>query len=97
MEELIALNELSKEKVHTLYLKTMYILWNAKGRELVDPLRWLVKYLDYPLNRRGLNPHMIIMVRLFCKVCKEELGFTRALTRKERRWLSIIMKRQLSQ
>jgi hypothetical protein len=97
MEELRALNESSREKVHTLYLKTMYILWNAKGRELVDPHRWLVKYLDYPLNRKGLNPHMITMVRLFCKLCKEELGFTKALTRKERRWLSMIMRRQLSQ
>jgi hypothetical protein len=96
MEELRALNELSKEKVHTLYLKTMYILWNAKGRELVDPHRWLVKYLDCPLNRRRLNPHMTTMVRLFCKVCKKELGFTRVVTKKERRWLSIIMRRQLS-
>jgi hypothetical protein len=97
MEELRALNKLSREKVHTLNLKTMYILWNAKDRELVDPHRWLVKYLDCSLNRRRLNPHMTTMVRLFCKVCKKELGFTRALIKKERRWLSIIMMRQLSQ
>jgi hypothetical protein len=97
MEEFRALNELSREEVHTLYLKTMYILWNAKDRELVDPHRWLVKYLDSPLNRRRLNPHMTTMVRLFCKVCKEELGFTRALTKKKMRWLSIIIKRKLSQ
>jgi hypothetical protein len=75
MKELKALKRLVKENIHTLFSKTMYSLWNANGRKLVDLHMWLFEYLDCPLDNRGLNLYFMMMVRLFCKVCKEELGF----------------------
>jgi hypothetical protein len=97
MEEFRPLDQLTRENVHTLYLKAMYSLWNANGRELVDLHKWLLKYLDFSLNRRGLNPHVSTLVKVFCKECKGELRITRAWTRKERTCLATILRRQLHQ
>jgi hypothetical protein len=94
--DLATLKGMSKGHIQTFFSRTMYSLWNTYGRGMVDPHMWLLHYLGCQLDERGTNPHLKTMVKLFCKVCKEELGFQRPLTRGERRWLSNTLKRQVT-
>jgi hypothetical protein len=73
--DLVTLKGMSKEHIHTIFSKTMYSFWNTYSREMMDPHLWLLHYLDCKFDIRGTNPHSRTLVRLFCKVCKEDLRF----------------------
>lgn len=94
--ELESMKGMTKEHISTLFSQTVYLVWNARGREQVDPHRWFMNYLDCKLDSKGSNPHLRALIKVFCKVCKEDLSIKRPLTRRERRWLSLTFKSQVT-
>jgi hypothetical protein len=51
-----SMKSMTKEHILTLFFQTVYFVWNARGREMVDPHRWLMNYLDYKLDTKDINP-----------------------------------------
>jgi hypothetical protein len=94
--ELGTMKGMTKEHIPILFSQTIYSIWNARGKEMVDPHLWLMNYLDSKLDAMGTNPHLKTLVKVFCKVCKEALEIKRPLTRRERRWLSLTFRSQIT-
>jgi hypothetical protein len=87
---------MTKEYILTLLSQTVYSVWNGRGREMMDPHRWFMNYLDCKLDTKDNNPHLRSLIKVFCKICKENLEIKRPLTRRERMWLSLTFKSQVT-
>jgi hypothetical protein len=87
--------EISNDHFLTLFYQTKYALWNEHGREISDPNHWLVSFLNVDLDARMTNPHLRVVLKRIYKLYKEEMGYSRALDGRERRWLSMKTKGQL--
>jgi hypothetical protein len=94
--ELGTIKGMTKEHIPTLFSQTMYFVWNARGKEMVDPHRWFMNYLDCKLDAKGNNPRLKTLIKVFCKVCEDNLEIKRPLIRRERMWLSLTFKNQVT-
>jgi hypothetical protein len=46
---------------------------------------WLMNYLDCKLDAMGTNQHLKTLVKVFYKVCKEDLEIKRPLTKERKK------------